>query len=214
MNNDSRGSFNESALHYDSWYDQNRAAYYSELAAIKKVIGPGGRTLEIGVGTGRFAAPLGIKIGIDPAREMLRIARQRGCEVIQAVGECLPFADGVFASVFLITALCFIKQPERLIEEIGRVLKQGGNVIIGMLDKESFLGRWYEERKKESAFYGNARFFSVPEVLRLLGKKKWGDIDIIQTLYDPPENIRGIQPVRKGYGRGAFVVITAVNSDE
>jgi len=37
-----------------------------------------GLGLEIGVGTGRFAAPLGIKVGVDPSMAMLAYAAERG----------------------------------------------------------------------------------------------------------------------------------------
>lgn len=41
---------------------------------------------------GRFAAPLGVEFGIDPAAEMLGHARARGIRVARAVAEALPFA--------------------------------------------------------------------------------------------------------------------------
>jgi hypothetical protein len=48
----------------------------------------GGTGIEIGVGTGRFAAPLGIKVGVEPARAMGEIARrERGIEVVAGVLE-------------------------------------------------------------------------------------------------------------------------------
>lgn len=34
-----------------------------------------GKGVEIGVGTGRFSAPLGIKLGVDPSWEMSKLAR-------------------------------------------------------------------------------------------------------------------------------------------
>jgi ubiquinone/menaquinone biosynthesis C-methylase UbiE len=42
---------------YDEWYEKNKLAYLSEVAALKKVIPKGKKGLEIGVGTGRFAKP-------------------------------------------------------------------------------------------------------------------------------------------------------------
>ena len=67
--------FNKYTKEYDSWYDKNKYAYLSEIEAIRKVLPKKGIGLEIGVGTGRFAAPLGIKYGIDPSEKMLEIAR-------------------------------------------------------------------------------------------------------------------------------------------
>ena len=42
---------------YDKWFDTHKALYQSKLAALRKVV-HSGTGLEIGVGTGRFAAPL------------------------------------------------------------------------------------------------------------------------------------------------------------
>jgi len=55
--------------------------YLSELKALKKVILEKKKGLEIGVGTGRFASPLGIEYGIDPSEKMLEIAKKRGVKV-------------------------------------------------------------------------------------------------------------------------------------
>jgi len=52
--------------------------------------------LEVGVSTGRFAVPLGIRIGVEPANAMAEIARKRGIEVYDAKGEKLPFDDESF----------------------------------------------------------------------------------------------------------------------
>ena len=45
-----------------------------------------GHGLEIGVGTGRFAGPLGVKFGIDLVGETLGYARARGVYVASAIG--------------------------------------------------------------------------------------------------------------------------------
>ena len=55
-----------------------------------------GEGLEVGVGTGRFAAPLGIHIGLEPSPAMAKLARARGVEVHSGVGENLPYEDDRF----------------------------------------------------------------------------------------------------------------------
>jgi len=60
---------------YDQWYERNKFVYLSELEALKKVVPKKGKGLEIGVGTGRFAEPLGISYGLDPSEKMLEIAK-------------------------------------------------------------------------------------------------------------------------------------------
>ena len=57
---------------------------------------PGERVLEVGVGTGRFASRLGVKVGVEPAKAMADMARKRGIEVYEARAEELPFDDESF----------------------------------------------------------------------------------------------------------------------
>ena len=73
--------FNHNYKKYDLWYERNKFAYLSELEAVKKVLPKRGEGLEIGVGTGRFAAPLGITAGVDPSKNMIKIAKKRGIDV-------------------------------------------------------------------------------------------------------------------------------------
>lgn len=50
--------------HYDRWFEEYRYAYLSELEAVKYLI-PEGKGIEVGVDSGRFAEPLGIKLGVE-----------------------------------------------------------------------------------------------------------------------------------------------------
>lgn len=155
------GIFDKYYKKYDAWYEKNRFAYLSELRALRKVLPEGGKGLEIGVGTGRFAAPLGITNGIDPARNMIKIARERGVNARLGSGESLPFKNSSFNYVAIVITLCFVKDPRKVLEESGRVLKRKGTIIIGIIDKDSFLGRFYQIKK--SIFYKQANFFSVKD---------------------------------------------------
>jgi len=193
---------------YDAWYDRNRFTYLSELNALKKVLPAKGIGLEIGVGTGRFAAPLGIQYGIDPSRRMLEIAEGRGINVRPGRGEDLPFKNATFDYVAIIITICFVKNPGRVLKEANRVLKKKGRIILGIVDRNSFLGKFYRKEKK-SVFYKHARFFGVKELTGLLKSAGFDDVSYFQTLYDLPEKITSVQNVRKGYGNGGFVVIKA-----
>ncbi|WP_216594039.1 class I SAM-dependent methyltransferase [Desulfobacter postgatei] len=74
------------AKQYDQWFDENRQVYEAELRAVRSFIPERLCGLEIGAGTGRFAAPLGIQIGIEPVESMRKIARQRGVDVLGGQG--------------------------------------------------------------------------------------------------------------------------------
>jgi len=153
--------FEKWAREYDEWFDINRFAYNSEILALRKFIPQKGEGLEVGVGTGRFSVPLGIKIGVEPARAMADLARKRGIEVYEAKAEELPFESVSFDFVLMVTTICFLQDPMQALKEAKRVLKPEGHIIIGMIDKDSSLGNAYESKKERSKFYKYAQFYSV-----------------------------------------------------
>ena len=197
---------------YDAWYDKNKFPYLSELEAIKKVLPKSGKGLEIGVGTGRFAAPLRIAFGIDPARNMLNVAKQRGVDARLGSGECLPFRKSTLDYVAIIITLCFVKDPQKVLTEARRVLKRHGKIIIGIIDKDSFLGKFYQ--KKKSVFYKGANFFSVKEVIDLLGIVGFSKFYYYQTVFKLLDEIDSTEKPQKGFGKGGFIVISAKKSLE
>ncbi|MCP4651883.1 MAG: methyltransferase domain-containing protein [Candidatus Omnitrophica bacterium] len=203
--------FSKYSVRYDRWYDVSRQAYFSELEALRKVMPKFGKGLEIGVGTGRFAQALGITLGIDPSAEMLRIADRRGVNTRRGFGEDLPFWHGSFDYVAIIIALCFVDDPLKVLEEAKRVLQNNGRIILAVVDKNSFLGKYY--LKKKSIFYKNARFFSIREISKMLNKLGFKKLSYFQTIFDLPEKINSVQKPIKGCGKGGFVVISGQKCD-
>jgi len=198
--------FDKQYKRYDAWYDKNKYAYLSELEAVRKVLPKEGRGLEIGVGTGRFAAPLGISMGLDPSHNMIEIARERGVNVRWGFSEDLPFRDAVFDYVAIIITLCFVKDPEESLKEARRVLRKNGRIIIGIIDKDSFLGKFYQ--KKKSIFYKGANFFNVREVTDLLKLTSFNRFVYYQTIFKLPDQIDSVERSKKGFEKGGFVVIS------
>jgi SAM-dependent methyltransferase len=194
---------------YDDWFEQHRAAYVSELIAVRALLPWRGRGLEIGVGTGRFAAPLGVEFGIDPAAETLAYARTRGVRVACAVAEALPFRQAVFDYAMVVTTICFVEDAAAMLAEARRVLKPGGALVIGFIDRVSALGRHYEAHRAENVFYRDAKFFSADEVERLLAQAGFGAPVWVQTLCRPLPEIHEPEPLRAGRGEGSFVVVKA-----
>ena len=127
---------------YDAWYDRNKFAYLSELEAVRKALPKAGKGLEVGVGTGRFAASLGIAYGLEPSVKMAELAIQRGVDVQIAPGEKIPFADNEFDYALIAITICFVKDPQKVIAETKRVLKNGAKIILAIVDKNSFLGQF------------------------------------------------------------------------
>mgnify|MGYP000303555335 CR=1 FL=1 len=204
--------FNKYYKKYDSWYERNKLAYLSELETIRKVLPKKGKGLEIGVGTGRFAAPLGIKFGIDPSGNMIKVARKRGVDAKLGYGEHLTFKNASFDYVAIIITLAFTTEPYMLLKEARRVLKKNGRIIIGIIDKNSYLGKFYQ--RKKGIFYKHANLLSVEEVTDLLKILGFNNFSYYQSIFDYPNRLNSVQKPQKGTGRGGFVVISGYKSDE
>lgn len=194
---------------YEEWFDKHEAAYLSELLALRPFVPWSGRGLEIGVGTGHFAAPLGVREGLDPSPAMLAKAAARGIETVEGVAEDLPFGDESFDHLLLVATLSFLQAPRSMLGEARRVLRPGGKLVIGFIDRESALGRDYQARQTDNVFYRDAVFHTAEEVETMLHDggfviEAWG-----QTLSRPLPEIREIEPLRAGHGEGGFVVVAA-----
>lgn len=206
-------SFEKHAWEYEAWFENNRFVYESELRALKDKLPQRGEGIEVGVGSGRFAAPLDIKIGVDPSARMRALARSRGIAAIDGVAEKLPFEDGRFSFVLMVTTICFLDDIQAAFEEAFRVLKPGGSLIIGFIDKDSPVGVSYQQRKSESVFYKTATFYSVDEVIPHLEKTGFTSLEFSQTIFRQPSEIKSLEPVKEGYGEGSFVVVKAVRPE-
>ncbi|MFZ7127356.1 MAG: class I SAM-dependent methyltransferase [Desulfobacterales bacterium] len=202
-------SFSRHHRRYDGWFVRHAAAYHSELLAVRALLPLRGLGLSIGVGTGRFAGPLGVRIGLDPAREVLEYASQRGILVVQGAAEALPFPNHSFDYALSVTTICFVDDAAAMLSEAYRVLKPGGRLVTGFIDRTSGLGRHYRAHQAESEFYREATFYASAEVEQLLCDIGFKNLTWVQTLSGKPGEAREIEPLRTGYGQGAFVVVGA-----
>ena len=199
--------FEQHVDRYDEWFERNRAVYESELRAVASLLPGAGTRIEIGVGTGRFAARLGIAVGVEPSATMGAVACRRGIEIVQAAAECLPLADATFDVALMVTTLCFLDDARLAFREAHRVLRQDGSLVVGFIDRDSPLGREYEAKKADSVFYRDARFYSVTEVVDLMDSTGFQDLAWVQTLFHDVASLRTADSVRPGYGQGSFVVV-------
>ncbi len=195
---------------YEEWFEKHRLVYQSELKAVDMLL-PENREgcVEIGVGTGRFAAPLGIKYGVEPSKKMAEIARKRGITVYEGVAEDLPFENESFDCVLFVTTVCFVDDSEKALKEAYRVLKKGGYIVIGFIDKKSPLGEYYQSIKDKNPFYREAKFVSTDELVEVMKKIGFRDFRFVQTVFHRLDEIKEIEPVKEGYGEGSFVVVRA-----
>ncbi len=113
-----------------------------------------GEILEIGFGTGlnleHYPERVGHIMALDPGIGMSSIARRRikgsriDVDLRVLTAEELPFDGGQFDCVVSTWTLCSIQQAQRALNEIGRVLRPGGNYIFleHGLGEEPRIQRW------------------------------------------------------------------------
>jgi len=194
---------------YENWFEKNRYVYKSEINAIREILPDFKDGIEIGVGSGRFAEPLGIKFGIEPSYKMRKIAQSRGIEAVDSAAENLPFKDCSFDLALMITTLCFLDDERKAFIEIYRILKPGGYFINGFVDKNSKVGSVYQKNKQKSIFYREAIFFTTEEVVKILKEVGFKNFEFRQTVFNTLDRIKQVEKIKEGYGEGSFIVIKA-----
>lgn len=136
------------ATHADEW-DAIRRLHISEAeveAAMLRLMHNRrlGHMLDIGTGTGRIVEIFGPRArmvtALDRSPEMLRIARAKlatamqaakvPLELLQSDFYALPLANDSVDSIVIHQVLHFAQQPDRVIAEAARVLRDGGHLLI------------------------------------------------------------------------------------
>jgi len=206
--------FEELAGRYDAWYDtaHGQLLFALERDCLRRLVPLGLRPgLEVGVGSGRFAAALGLEIGIDPALAPLRLAAGRSVAVVQGTGEHLPFADRSLGTVVVVVTLCFADDPAALLGEARRVLAPSGRFVAGVVPLDSAWGRRYAAQGRAGhPFYSGARFLTVDEHRRLLADAGFTITGACSTLTCAPNDDLVAEQVHEGVVPGAgFVALQA-----
>jgi len=191
----------------------NQYVYGSEIQAVRHFIPIGGKGIEIGIGTGRFAIPFGIKEGVEPSDSMRNYSLRLGLTVYNGVAEKLPLDNETYDFALMITTICFVDDVNKSFGEIKRIIKPGGIFIIGLVDKNTTLGKVYEKIKSQNKFYKDATFYSTDEVKKLLVQNQFIKIEVVQTVFGELSEIRSVQAFKEGYGEGGFVVIKACKEE-
>lgn len=158
-------SFDLHADAYETWFEKNPLVYADEAQTLKKLIGNRTNGLDIGMGSGRFALPLGIDAGVEPSQKMREIAIAKGLHPVDGIAENLPFENETFDFALMITVICFVDDPLKALQEAYRVIRKNGSLIIGMVDRNSPLGQTYQSTKQTSRFYNDATFYAVEEIM-------------------------------------------------
>ncbi|MDF1526869.1 MAG: class I SAM-dependent methyltransferase [bacterium] len=203
------GTFDSQVDRYEGWFEKNNLTYESQVEAVRSVL-PSGSGIEVGVGTGRFAEPLGIKLGVDPSQSMREVARKKGIDVVHGVAEDLPFPDESLDFVLMVTVICFFDDVPEAFREARRVLKPDGSLIVAFIDRDTPTGRIYDANKADSAFYREATFYSAAEVKAMLEEAGFSSTSFVQTIFKYPREMTEPEPVREGFGEGVFCIVKAI----
>jgi phosphatidylethanolamine/phosphatidyl-N-methylethanolamine N-methyltransferase len=136
---DMRKAYDKWAPIYDLVYDGLTAP--ARRSAVKAALSNGRRILEVGVGTGLSLRdyPRDAEIyGVDLSFAMLKRARQKvrrrhltHVKLIASMDACrLGFRDESFDAVVAQFVITLVPHPERALDEMARVLRPGGEIIL------------------------------------------------------------------------------------
>lgn len=213
--------FDEWPEKYDEWFTTRTGLlvkkYESELLLHLLRPRPDEIILDAGCGTGVFTLDIlsfGTHvIGVDLSLPMLSRAAQktRGYtfQTVLADTSFLPFPKNAFDKVVSVTALEFIKDAKGAMEELFRVTRKGGRIVVATLNRLSpWADRRSAEAKKGHSLFKKAIFRSPDELLALAPVK-----GVIRTAIhfqneDDPLHAPEIEKEgqRKGLKTGAFLV--------
>ena len=174
-----RRVFDEFSSNYDRWFDDHGDIWQAQVRLLRDAVPQTGRGLEVGVGSGRFAVPLGIRYGIDPSIKLIEMARTRGIEVVLGEGEHLPYRAGTFNHVLMMTVICFLEKPSLVLHETFRVLVKGGELILGFIEKDGEIAIQYRQEKIKGRFLRFARFLTADEVARFIEDAGFSGVSVI-----------------------------------
>src|SRR6266516_6394499 len=168
-----------------------------------------GIVLEVGAGGGQnfpfYDPSLVVRVeAVEPDEAMLVEAKRRlaaapvPIHLSRAPVEALPFPDAHFDSVVVTLVFCSVRDPERGLREIWRVLKEGGSVLL--LEHVRAQG-------KGTAWVQDAL---VPLTTRCLGNCHWNR-DTGRTLIESGIEIESRQVL--GGGLQPFLIVHATRPE-
>ena len=221
---------------YDAWYETPLGALSDklekELVFSLFEIKHGDAVLDVGCGTGNYTIELAKRgadvVGVDSSEEMLIWARQKAqgerlkvnFQVADALN--LPFPDESFDLILSNGLLCFLKEPEKALMEMHRVLKPGGGLAVGVLNKWS---PWAFFRRIKGLYkdtiYTQAYFISPPELEGLIRRAGFDVKETRTCLFFFPINNRVYLKIAEQFERldrrlipktGAFLAVSAVKN--
>ena len=163
----------------------------------------GGSLLEAGCGTGlilrRVAPECARAVGLDLSAGMLSRASSRGLTVVQGQLDALPFEDASFDTVISFKVLPHVRPIERALEELARVTRPGGHLLLEFYNRRSLRGlvKTLKRPSRIGDSYNDEDVFTrldtvddlrsyLPPDLRLLGVRGVRVLTPVAQLHDVP----------------------------
>ena len=160
-------------------YPRHRQADPRIVRELARLLGPpkGGDILDVGAGTGNYAAALarlGYRvIAVEPAATMRRQAREAsGVRWVAATAERLPLADGRAEGAVCVLALHHFADARAALSEARRVVG-GGPVVIFTFDPRLGQRFWFEDYFPELWSEAHRSFPPLEDVVSLVGEAAW-----------------------------------------
>ncbi len=134
--------------------------------------------LDLGCGTGNYTIPLSEKgidlIGIDPSKKMIETARARTKNVSWKIGtaENIPADNQTFQGVIATLTMHHWNNIKKAFQEINRVLKKDGRIVIFTSTPEQMKGYWlnhYFPKMLEKSTMQMPSFFAMKQAATLAG---------------------------------------------
>jgi ubiquinone/menaquinone biosynthesis C-methylase UbiE len=207
---------------YDQWFETPMGrlieGYEAQLVLDLLEPGCGDFILDAGCGTGIFtryllkreASVVGLELSFPMLLKAASKYRTRAFLPLQGDMQTLPFGDASFDKVVSLTALEFIQKAKVAVEELFRIAKPGGIIVVATLNSLSpWADRRKEEGKKGHAIFRHTVFRSPEEVAELSPVE-----GIVQTAIhfrkeDTPEAAQRLEMdgQKRGLNTGAFVAV-------
>ncbi len=219
---------------YSAWFETplGRQVSRDEQAVLRPLLEPvsGHTVLDAGAGDGRLAVELAATatrvVGVDVSRSMLRLATRRAreahCAPLLAAArlEALPFRQGCFDVVVVVTVLCVARDPRRVMRELARVLPPRGRLVVGELGRWSLwaVSRWVRGGLGQAS-WRDARFWTWRALHRVVREAGLRPCGRTSAVFYPPSAAVGrlLRPLERALaGRtsvgAAFLAVAAEKS--
>jgi len=207
---------------YDLWFETpiGRLIKKYESDLVLEMLRPekGERILDAGCGTGVFtldvlasgAQIVGLELSLPMLMRAGRKLEEHSFHAVRGDMTNLPFAENQFDKAVSVTAIEFIEDGKTAINELFRVTKPGGCVVVATLNS---LSPWAVRRKKRAknrpSLFEHAFFRSPDQLKRFAPVKGAVKTAIHFQKDDDPEEIEKIEKngQARGLQTGAFAVV-------